>query len=86
MLFSNNCDTVAGYTGIESFFTRNPSELRGLFVTTTLLKSARGLGFTIVGGDDQHDEFLQIKGIASNGPAHLDGKLQRSKFMNSLTE
>ncbi|XP_059622680.1 membrane-associated guanylate kinase, WW and PDZ domain-containing protein 1 [Phlebotomus argentipes] len=57
-------------------FTRNPLELRGERITTTLLKSSRGLGFTIVGGDDNVDEFLQIKSIVPNGPAWLDGKLQ----------
>lgn len=56
-------------------FTRNPAELCGERLTTTLLKSSRGLGFTIVGGDDNVDEFLQIKSIVPNGPAWLDGKL-----------
>lgn len=57
-------------------FTRNPAELCGQRFTTALLKSSRGLGFTIVGGDDEVDEFLQIKSIVPNGPAWLDGKLQ----------
>lgn len=34
------------------------------------------MGFTIVGGDDEVDEFLQIKSIVPHGPAWLDGKLQ----------
>lgn len=59
----------------NSNFTRNPAELCGERLTTTLLKSSRGLGFTIVGGDDNVDEFLQIKSIVPNGPAWLDGKL-----------
>lgn len=57
-------------------FTRDPSELCGQRFTTALLKSSRGLGFTIVGGDDDVDEFLQIKSVVPNGPAWLDGKLQ----------
>lgn len=45
------------------FFTRDPSQLVGERILTTLVKSTRGLGFTIVGGDDDDglDEFLQIK-------------------------
>lgn len=43
---------------------------------TSLVKSSRGLGFTIVGGDDTVDEFLQIKSVVPKGPAWLDGKLQ----------
>ena len=57
-------------------FTRNPNEMQGERITTTLLKSARGLGITIVGGDDGVEEFLQIKSIVPNGPAWLDGQLQ----------
>lgn len=63
------------------FFTKNPDELRGQRFTTTLLKSSRGLGFTIVGGDDNIEEFLQIKSIVSNGPAWLDGKLQTGDIL-----
>jgi len=40
------------------------------------VKSVKGLGFTIIGGDDSIDEFLQIKSIVPNGPAWLEGKLQ----------
>ncbi|XP_063994926.1 membrane-associated guanylate kinase, WW and PDZ domain-containing protein 1-like isoform X2 [Diachasmimorpha longicaudata] len=57
-------------------FTRNPKKLKGQRIRTTLLKSSRGLGFTIVGGDDAVEEFLQIKSVVPNGPAWLDGKLQ----------
>ncbi|XP_014296069.1 membrane-associated guanylate kinase, WW and PDZ domain-containing protein 1 [Microplitis demolitor] len=57
-------------------FTRNPKKLKGQRIQTTLIKSSRGLGFTIVGGDDAVEEFLQIKSVVPNGPAWLDGKLQ----------
>lgn len=61
-------------------FTRNPAELQGQRINTTLLKSSRGLGFTIVGSDGSAggdvEEFLQIKTVVPNGPAWLDGQLQ----------
>lgn len=57
-------------------FTKDPSELCGQRYRTSLVKSSRGLGFTIVGGDDGVDEFLQIKSVVPNGPAWLDGQLQ----------
>lgn len=57
-------------------FTRNPAELQGEFIRTSLIKSSRGLGFTIVGGDDNEEEFLQIKSVVPNGPAWQDGKLR----------
>lgn len=64
----------------RAFFTRNPVELEGERIHSTLIKSARGLGFTIVGGDDLEEEFLQIKSVVPNGSAWLDGKLQTGKF------
>ncbi|XP_033213644.1 membrane-associated guanylate kinase, WW and PDZ domain-containing protein 1-like isoform X2 [Belonocnema kinseyi] len=57
-------------------FTRNPEQLKGQRIRSSLIKSSRGLGFTIVGGDDTVEEFLQIKSVVPNGPAWLDGKLQ----------
>lgn len=62
-------------------FTKNPAEMCGERITTTLLKSSRGLGITIVGGDDNIEEFLQIKSIVPNGPAWLDGKLQTGDIL-----
>lgn len=62
-------------------FTRNPDDLCGERFTTSLIKSSRGLGFTIVGGDDNVEEFLQIKSIVPNGPAWLDGKLQMGDLL-----
>ncbi|XP_023338939.1 membrane-associated guanylate kinase, WW and PDZ domain-containing protein 1 isoform X4 [Eurytemora carolleeae] len=58
------------------FFTRDPGLLRGERLQAKLVKSTRGLGFTIVGGDDSEEEFLQIKSVVPNGPAWLDGRLK----------
>lgn len=69
---------VSGYN--RPFFTRNPSELQGERICTTLLKSNRGLGFTIVGGDDSEEEFLQIKSVVPHGPAWVDGRLQTGNY------
>nr|XP_045623571.1 uncharacterized protein LOC123773736 isoform X1 [Procambarus clarkii] len=63
-------------SGQSILFTRNPAELQGEFIRTSLVKSSRGLGFTIVGGDDNEEEFLQIKSVVPNGPAWQDGKLR----------
>lgn len=67
-------------SGISSnIFTTNPHKLVGERIRSTLVKSIRGLGFTIVGGDDSKEEFLQIKSVVPNGPAWLEGKLQTGK-------
>ena len=50
--------------------------MRGEKLQAKLVKSTKGLGFTIVGGDDSEEEFLQIKSVVTNGPAWLDGKLK----------
>ena len=62
------------------FFTRDPTQLRGDRLRVQLVKSSRGLGFTIVGGDDNVDEFLQIKSVVPNGPAWIDGLLKTGKY------
>ncbi|XP_077488020.1 membrane associated guanylate kinase, WW and PDZ domain containing protein magi isoform X2 [Amblyomma americanum] len=66
-----------GGARLPYLFTRNPSELQGDIIHSSLIKSARGFGFTIVGADENDsEEFLQIKSIVPNGPAWADGKLR----------
>ena len=65
------------------FFTRDPKQLRGERIRCQLVKSSRGLGFTIVGGDDNVEEFLQIKSIVPNGPAWVDGALKTGEKLCS---
>uniref|UniRef100_A0A8C2JBU8 Membrane-associated guanylate kinase, WW and PDZ domain-containing protein 1 n=1 Tax=Cyprinus carpio TaxID=7962 RepID=A0A8C2JBU8_CYPCA len=67
------------------FFTRNPAELKGTFISTKLLKSRRGFGFTVVGGDEP-DEFLQIKSLVLDGPAAVDGKMETGDVIVSVND
>ncbi|CAL9682844.1 unnamed protein product [Knipowitschia caucasica] len=55
-------------------FTRDPTQLKGSFLSTALQKSNMGFGFTIIGGDEP-DEFLQVKSVIPDGPAAADGKM-----------
>ncbi|XP_056588786.1 membrane-associated guanylate kinase, WW and PDZ domain-containing protein 3a isoform X5 [Triplophysa dalaica] len=55
-------------------FTREPSQLQGDILCTTLKKSPLGFGFTIIGGD-RTDEFLQVKNVLRDGPAAHDNKI-----------
>uniref|UniRef100_A0AAY4B0C7 Membrane-associated guanylate kinase, WW and PDZ domain-containing protein 2 n=1 Tax=Denticeps clupeoides TaxID=299321 RepID=A0AAY4B0C7_9TELE len=55
-------------------FTRDPTQLKGTFLSTALQKSNMGFGFTIIGGDEP-DEFLQVKSVIPEGPAAQDGKM-----------
>uniref|UniRef100_A0A8D0BA55 Membrane-associated guanylate kinase, WW and PDZ domain-containing protein 3 n=1 Tax=Salvator merianae TaxID=96440 RepID=A0A8D0BA55_SALMN len=59
---------------VKSFFTRDPSQLIGALIRTSLKKSTMGFGFTIIGGD-RPDEFLQVKNVLKDGPAAQDGKI-----------
>ena len=68
------------------FFTRNPNELVGSMIRSTLLKGPRGLGFTIVGGDDREEEFLQIKSVVPNGPAWREGNLETGDVLVYVNE
>ncbi|XP_077488025.1 membrane associated guanylate kinase, WW and PDZ domain containing protein magi isoform X7 [Amblyomma americanum] len=74
---NNNHHSPHGGARLPYLFTRNPSELQGDIIHSSLIKSARGFGFTIVGADENDsEEFLQIKSIVPNGPAWADGKLR----------
>ncbi|KAL1777547.1 membrane-associated guanylate kinase, WW and PDZ domain-containing protein 2, partial [Sigmodon hispidus] len=59
----------------KPLFTRDASQLKGIFLSTTLKKSNMGFGFTIIGGDEP-DEFLQVKSVIPDGPAAQDGKME----------
>lgn len=78
-------DSVDSPMEPKTFFTKNPSDLLGERIQTSLMKSQRGLGFTIVGGDCSDDEnieeFLQIKSIVPNSPASADGKLKTGDIL-----
>uniref|UniRef100_A0A8B9D329 Membrane-associated guanylate kinase, WW and PDZ domain-containing protein 3 n=1 Tax=Anser cygnoides TaxID=8845 RepID=A0A8B9D329_ANSCY len=64
-----------GQTDVEkSLFTRDPSQLTGALIRTSLKKSTMGFGFTIIGGD-RPDEFLQVKNVLKDGPAAQDGRI-----------
>uniref|UniRef100_A0A3Q2CJL2 Membrane-associated guanylate kinase, WW and PDZ domain-containing protein 1 n=1 Tax=Cyprinodon variegatus TaxID=28743 RepID=A0A3Q2CJL2_CYPVA len=58
----------------KPLFTRDPTQLKGNFLSTALQKSNMGFGFTIIGGDEP-DEFLQVKSVIPDGPAAQDGKM-----------
>ncbi|XP_026222000.1 membrane-associated guanylate kinase, WW and PDZ domain-containing protein 2-like isoform X3 [Anabas testudineus] len=58
----------------KPLFTRDPTQLKGTFLSTALQKSTMGFGFTIIGGDEP-DEFLQVKSVIPDGPAAQDGKM-----------
>ncbi|XP_035282955.1 membrane-associated guanylate kinase, WW and PDZ domain-containing protein 2-like isoform X5 [Anguilla anguilla] len=66
----------AGVFGLHEkpLFTRDATQLKGNFLSTTLQKSTMGFGFTIIGGDEP-DEFLQVKSVIPEGPAAQDGKM-----------
>ncbi|CAL8357205.1 unnamed protein product [Lota lota] len=58
----------------KPLFTRDPTQLKGNFLSTALQKSNMGFGFTIIGGDEP-DEFLQVKSVIPEGPAAQDAKM-----------
>ncbi|KAK2521851.1 Magi3 [Columba livia] len=68
-------DGGSSKSGLEkSVFTRDPSQLTGALLRTSLKKSTMGFGFTIIGGD-RPDEFLQVKNVLKDGPAAQDGRI-----------
>ncbi|XP_033942838.1 membrane-associated guanylate kinase, WW and PDZ domain-containing protein 1-like isoform X9 [Pseudochaenichthys georgianus] len=80
-----NLPPMPGAKRGKPFFTRNPAELKGIFINTKLKKSRRGFGFTVVGGDEP-DEFLQIKSLVLDGPAAVDGKMETGDVIVSVND
>ncbi|CAL8069789.1 unnamed protein product [Calicophoron daubneyi] len=63
-------------------FTTDPQQIRGPVVTTTLVKSPRGFGFTIIGGADcNRPGFLQVKHLIPGGPASVNSCLSIGDVM-----
>jgi endothelial cell adhesion protein len=62
------------------------SNLSGEFIKSSLKKSPNGFGFTIIGGYEKGERFLQIKDILSDGPAAKEGKLQRGDILVSIND
>ncbi|XP_014671282.1 PREDICTED: membrane-associated guanylate kinase, WW and PDZ domain-containing protein 2-like isoform X2 [Priapulus caudatus] len=83
---AQSVSAVNGPASPRVFFTRDPAELQGEMINTSLVKSSRGFGFTIVGGDEQNDEFLQIKNVVPDGPADIDGKLRTGDVLVYLDD
>uniref|UniRef100_A0A8C3HML9 Membrane associated guanylate kinase, WW and PDZ domain containing 2 n=1 Tax=Chrysemys picta bellii TaxID=8478 RepID=A0A8C3HML9_CHRPI len=69
----------------KPLFTRDASQLKGIFLSTTLKKSNMGFGFTIIGGDEP-DEFLQVKSVIPDGPAAQDGKMETGDVIVYINE
>ncbi|XP_039210441.1 membrane-associated guanylate kinase, WW and PDZ domain-containing protein 2 isoform X1 [Crotalus tigris] len=69
----------------KPLFTRDASQLKGNFLSTTLKKSNMGFGFTIIGGDEP-DEFLQVKSVIPDGPAAQDGKMETGDVIVYINE
>lgn len=70
----------------EFFNTSNLSEysstnLSGELITSSLRKNVNGFGFTIIGGYEKGEQFLQIKDILSDGSAAKDGQLRRGDIL-----
>ncbi|CAF0851499.1 unnamed protein product [Adineta steineri] len=57
------------------------AHLSGELISCSLQKSSNGFGFTIIGGNEKGEHFLQIKDILSDGPAARDGKLRRGDIL-----
>ena len=65
----------------------NPSKfLSGELLSCSLRKSAQGFGFTIIGGHDKGEKFLQVKDILPDGAAARDGRLRRGDVLVRIND
>ena len=82
-VFQNN----DGYSSHRSVPNGNVfGQLSGELISCALKKSGQGFGFTIIGGKDKGETFLQVKDILADGPAARDGKLQRGDILLEIND
>ena len=79
------------HTDPEHFYERKleaeiSPHLSGELINCSLRKSGNGFGFTIIGGYEKGEQFLQIKDILPDGPAAKDGKLKRGDILIYVNE
>jgi atrophin-1 interacting protein 3 (BAI1-associated protein 1) len=84
---SNSANEMFQNYDPESFNHQNSNHemindnISGELMTCSLRKSPNGFGFTIIGGSEKGENFLQIKDILPDGQAAKDGKLQRGDIL-----
>ncbi len=88
---SNSANEMFQHPDTESYNNQKLNEnisshLSGELITCTLKKSSNGFGFTIIGGYEKGEQFLQVKDILPDGPAAKDGKLQRGDILVYVNE
>lgn len=55
-------------------------------MTCSLRKTGQGFGFTIIGGHDNGERFLQVKDILPDGAAARDGRLRRGDVLVRIND
>ena len=97
---SSNAPLNNGQKAASSRPVWSADSLRGEFIDVTLIKSTQGLGFTVIGGEPQFPNadfedddsaagagtLLQLKSIAPNGPAHVDGRLRPGDVLVTIND
>ena len=73
-------------TAQEAIAMSQPINADQKLIETTLVKSSKGLGFTIIGVEDDESEgvWLVIKSVSVDGPAAVDDKLKKGIFQVHL--
>ncbi|CAF2041366.1 unnamed protein product [Rotaria magnacalcarata] len=83
---SNSANGMFQHNDPEFFNTPSSNEntsqnLSGELIKCSLKKSQQGFGFTIIDGNENNEQFLQVNDILPDGPAAKNGKLQRGDIL-----
>ncbi|CAF0897376.1 unnamed protein product [Didymodactylos carnosus] len=68
-------------TAIDLNRSQSPAHLSGELISCTLHKGQGGFGFTIIGGNEKGEHYLQIKQILPDSPAYRDGQLAQGDIL-----
>ncbi|CAF4670871.1 unnamed protein product, partial [Rotaria socialis] len=81
---SNSANGMFQHNDPEFFNSSNENayqNLSGELIKCSLKKSQQGFGFTIIDGNENNEQFLQVNDILPDGPAAQSGKLQRGDIL-----
>ena len=84
MFQNNDNDGYASHRSVSNGHVLG--QLSGEVIACSLKKSGQGFGFTIIGGKDKGETFLQVKDILADGPAARDGNLQRGDILLEIND
>ena len=66
-------------------FTEDPDMLKGERLFTQITKADNGFGFTVLGSENENEDFLHVKQVVKDGAAWNGGVMRPGNFFLTST-